>query len=394
MNDSEFDEFIRRKFREGAPEIPESYYQKVDEILAGLSEDDPKKKPVFRPKVAAILAVLFVVGATSAFAGVRVYQERLQSMSESEKKVIDDGVQDSLSGGDSYSRELTAEESRRMDELESAYRNGTFPEHDIRKVTEASDVNKEDGTLKYCYENSTFYLPDSEMTNEELLEIIDFRYKREYAVDEKNDKAESVPEEDMITEAEAVDLAKKYAKQLFHVTVDDKAGVTVEYEEGSKDKTSLPKYTIKFYKDSWDYNVRLDIVPTSGKWKSVLLNYKEEEGLTKDIKVNEKDYIEFEKEIWKCIDSVCNREEVSKITSLYYYSPDNQTLYLGEIKYIIELKDGSGYLFQRFAKLRTIYSSDYWDVIEKCWEIEDAYNKNVKKMGVKIRKKLAVLYQK
>ena len=391
MNDSEFDEFIRRKFREGAPEIPESYYQKVDEILADLSEDDSKKKPVFRPKVAAILAVLFVVGATSAFAGVRVYQERLQSMSESEKKVIDDGVQDSLSGGDSYSRELTAEESRRMDELESAYRNGTFPEHDIRKAVENSDVNKEDGTLKYCYENSTFYLPDSEMTNEELLEIIDFRYKREYAVDEKNDKAESVPEEDMITKAEAVELAKKYAKQLFHVTVDDKADVTVEYDIATKEADS--NYSVKITKSEWNYEILMDLIPKSGKWRFAFLKYEDKDKFTKNIKVNEDEYVAFESEIWKCIDSVCNRDEVEKITLTYNYMKKTNELYSGEVKYIIELKNKEGYVFQRYAVQNQIYSGDSWKM-RKYWMNENKKIKDVKFKGIDVRQKRIVLYQK
>ena len=393
MNDSEFDEFIRRKFREGAPEIPESYYQKVDEILAGLSEDDPKKKPVFRPKVAAILAVLFVVGATSAFAGVRVYQERLQSMSESEKKVIDDGVQDSLSGGDSYSRELTAEESRRMDELESAYRNGTFPEHDIRKAVEDSDVNKEDGTLKYCYENSTFYLPDSEMTNEELLEIIDFRYKREYAVDEKNDQVESTPDEDMITETEAVDLAKKYAKQLFHVTVDDKADVTVEYDTEMRSNNSLESnYSVKIARSGWDYEILMDLIPESGKWRSVYLRYNDISKLTKKVKVNEGEYISFKNEIWNCIESVCNREEVEKITLAYNYEVKTNTLYSGDVQYVIELKNGKGYLFEKYAATDCIYSGDAWK-IDKYWSNEREKINSVRKKRIDVRQRQMILYQ-
>ncbi len=396
MNDSEFDEFIRRKFREGAPEIPESYYQKIDEMLEKSSKEEPKKPPVFRTKVAVILALVFLVGATSAFAGVRVYQERLQSMSEEEKEGIDEGIQESKMNQDHYSRELTSGENSRLKELDKAYRNGLFPKYELQEAVKISDVDVSKTGLKYCYENSTFYLPDPEMTDEELLEIIDFRYKRDYAVEDRNDESETLPDEKTeITEAEAVELAKKYAKQLFHVTVDDEADVAVEYDTEMRIDNSLKSnYSVKITRSEWDYSILMDLIPESGKWRFAFLKYEDKDKFTKNIKVNEDEYIAFENEIWDCIDSICNRDEVEKIVLTYDYMKNTNELYLGEVKYAVELENGEGYVFERYVLSKNIRSGNYWREITSFWHEHDKNIKSAKQKGMDVHQRKLVLYKK
>ena len=46
------------------------------------------------------------------------------------------------------------------------------------------------GELCFCVENSTFYLPKQELTDDELLQIIDFMEKRDYSVRKKNSVSE------------------------------------------------------------------------------------------------------------------------------------------------------------------------------------------------------------
>jgi hypothetical protein len=97
--------------------------------------------------------------------------------------------------------------------------------------------------LGFCFlvSESTFYLPERELTDEELLEIIDFYAKRDYAVmegakeilaaetvaeeitasKEGQESQTSVPvNEKNITEQEAIDAAAYWLEKVFGITGD------------------------------------------------------------------------------------------------------------------------------------------------------------------------------
>ncbi len=83
---------------------------------------------------------------------------------------------------DGFSREYSEQEKERSKELWQAYENGAFPEKVIVQVDSAEEVP--DGTLCYIKATGIFNLPSSEMTDEEILEIIDFQHKMSYAVEQ------------------------------------------------------------------------------------------------------------------------------------------------------------------------------------------------------------------
>lgn len=81
---------------------------------------------------------------------------------------------------DGFSREYSADEEERSLKLWQSYENGTFPESVILQVDNANDAVE--GSLCYIRATGVFQLPDREMTDEEILEIIDFQHKMSYAV--------------------------------------------------------------------------------------------------------------------------------------------------------------------------------------------------------------------
>lgn len=133
---------------------------------------------------------------------------------------------------DSFSREYTSEEKSRMSELYSQYQQGLFPEGEL---PQADSVEKAE-SMELCYltTNSTYYLPDRELTDEEILQIIDFETKLNYALRERYEEeyadeiaakeqaqkelAAQVVDAGGITEEEAVAKAKEWLEKIYGIT--------------------------------------------------------------------------------------------------------------------------------------------------------------------------------
>ena len=118
-------------------------------------------------------------------------------------------------------RTYSDKEKERMAELQESYQNETAkPEKVIQEVDSAEDVTE--GTLCYIVSTGEYYLPDRELTDEELLEIIDCNFrislntnrktKTEYEAEDRAKRAEleaKVKEAGGISEEKAVEIAQK-----------------------------------------------------------------------------------------------------------------------------------------------------------------------------------------
>lgn len=118
-------------------------------------------------------------------------------------------------------RQYTDQEKERMKELQKSYQDDTAkPENMIQEVDSAEDVTE--GTLCYIISTGQFYLPDRELADEELLQIIDcnFRialntnHKTQEEWDDINLKERAELEAKVkaaggITEDEAIEIAEK-----------------------------------------------------------------------------------------------------------------------------------------------------------------------------------------
>ncbi len=118
-------------------------------------------------------------------------------------------------------RTYSDEEKERMAELQQSYQNETAkPEKMIQEVDSAEGVTE--GTLCYIVSTGEYYLPDRELTDEELLEIIDCNFrialntnrktKAEYETEDRAKRAEleaKVQAAGGISEEKAVEIAQK-----------------------------------------------------------------------------------------------------------------------------------------------------------------------------------------
>ena len=78
-----------------------------------------------------------------------------------------------------YSRELSFDELGRKKVLKVLYKNsGKFPDHTIPIIQSESEYKGEG--IAFCINNCTYYFPDDALSDEELLELIDFQIKVDY----------------------------------------------------------------------------------------------------------------------------------------------------------------------------------------------------------------------
>lgn len=190
---------------------------------AGKHINNRGKMVGWQSKAAAAAIALMVagVGGVTVHAIVgNLVKERMESMPEKEVESILNQVDTSDAGADTYSRELTAKEKERREELSIAYYKGQFPQEELKKVQDESQIDKD--VLCFVPATSYMYLPDRELTDEEILQIIDYYEKRDYSLEERYKEThpekeqeqkklkEQVKAEGGISEEEAIAKAKEY----------------------------------------------------------------------------------------------------------------------------------------------------------------------------------------
>ncbi len=184
---------------------------------------------------AAIAAFVLIAGAViPSQAAIRYFvKDRLENMPKQELEAVNQMVQSQNNAeADSFSREYSKEEIKRMQQMQEAYQNGRFPQQTITFTDSVGQIP--DDSLRYDPDTSFLYLPDRTLTDEELLQIIDFNYTRDYAVsqgtaaqearkewEEKEEGLKAkVQKEGWITEKEALQAAEVYLQTEFGVSAE------------------------------------------------------------------------------------------------------------------------------------------------------------------------------
>lgn len=193
--------------------VPESLDAKVENILDGLETEKKDSKNTdgkrvnqtvrhygFRRIVIPAAACLLLASVTVTASGL--YRARMESMNHEKLETYFSGLQEADVAADSYSRPLTDSEKNRLEELRQAYlEEGYFPKKELAMLDSPEKYKK--GVAFYAA-RSTFFLPEEEMTDEELLELIDFREKRDYSLAKITEEIEAGDYEYVKTEDSAI----------------------------------------------------------------------------------------------------------------------------------------------------------------------------------------------
>lgn len=204
--------------------VPESLDAKVENILDGLETEKKDSKNTdgkrvnqtvrhygFRRIVILAAACLLLASVTVTASGL--YRARMESMNHEKLETYFSGLQEADVAADSYSRPLTDGEKNRLEELRQAYlEEGYFPQKELAMLDSPEKYKK--GVAFYAA-RSTFFLPEEEMTEEELLELIDFREKRDYSLAKITEEIEAGDYEYVKTEDSALpgDMSQESGSQ-------------------------------------------------------------------------------------------------------------------------------------------------------------------------------------
>ncbi len=218
--------------------------QKIQKNKNGKTARSAKKQTGRREKagsgwkyLAAAAVLLLVVGAAAvpvrAFVNSLV-RERMEEMPQEEKSAYVETIEEAAVAADGFSRAYTEQEKARYQELAQKYQEGVFPESALPQVKSEEEA----AGYKFCYlvPAATFCLPERELTDEELLEIIDFTVKRDYAYTEayEQEHAEEIEAKEAkkqeaiagnvesggITEQQAIEIAREKLADIFGMTGD------------------------------------------------------------------------------------------------------------------------------------------------------------------------------
>ena len=222
------DDYIDRKIRKMAESermaVPESLNTTVENILEGLKPENADSKNTdgkganqtvrhygFRRIVISAAACLLLASVTVTASGL--YRARMESMNHEKLETYFSGLQEADVAVDSYSRPLMDSEKNRLEELRRAYQEeGYFPKRELTMLDSPEKYKK--GVAFYAA-RSTFFLPEEEMTDEELLELIDFREKRDYSLAKITEEIEAGDYEYVKTEDSALpgDMSQESGSQ-------------------------------------------------------------------------------------------------------------------------------------------------------------------------------------
>lgn len=184
-------------------------------------------------------------------------RERMESLPEEEIVKVAEQIKNQSTEVNSATREYTAGERERRGKLYAQYLNGLFPEGELTMV----DSEEEAAEHEFCFLTTTgvFYLPlNRELTDEEILEKIDYEKKCDYALQEQNaeeiagreaaarERVKEVIASGGITEEQAVETAKGYLEQVFGLD-----GSGMELNHYYNDPDASPTDVVGTYCVNW-----------------------------------------------------------------------------------------------------------------------------------------------
>lgn len=384
---NEFDEKMRQMLREQAQPLPESYEKRVESVLSRLTEDEEPKKRVIRMNwrvAAAIVAVMLLVTAPAAVAGVRTYIAHLNQMEPEHAREIGDAIQNSEGEADVYSRELLPSERERMSELREQYEEGnSFPNQELKQIQ--TETERQAGEFCFCYENSTYYLPETEMSEEQLRQIVDFQYRRDYVLEKAQevDKASEEPEE---PEEEAVqtDVVGE-EKKMFERQAADLLKKLYDLDtNGAKCKVVKEddEVIIHYTNKAWDYDAEVAMDAKDKTILGVFVGCGEEDEFPEGIPVNETEYRRQGEKVRKIAEMLLPSKKIKEVVMVYNSSKEKM-LEFGTVNYYAVCQDNSGYWFTYRADRGQISQFAYSTEMNSWMEDGKELEATLKQAGIK-----------
>lgn len=351
---SRLDREISRRLLQEVPTEPTVKNSRIDQLLCRVRAEDVQdnSKVVrafsYRTAVAAVGAAIMLT--TGTYAAVDNYHEHLQSMSQEEQKQLNYMTQAQREDADHYSRKLSFQEQKRKELLQKEYKKGTLPETKLKEVDSQKEVKANGGKeVVYCRANSTFYLPKSELTDEQLLQIIDFNERRDYALAKQNqaDRARAAQRPvdetaNKLTEDQAIEAAKQYVSKIYGIgTNQARAAVDVTTYEDSEDD----EYNIVLKKKGWKYEYSVAVKINSGEINQSAISEGDKWISASDASYRKGIERKYLRTVQQMMDKIAPNQSIKSIYGISRFDKQNLLLY-GEITYYVRSEDGVTYVIK------------------------------------------------
>lgn len=362
---NKFDKEIRKMAQQSKCPVSKEYEESIERLLKTLKSDEVRSRktkvaPLFKFGMAACAVCTIMLASVPVAAKISDYvKERMSNMSEAEQEEYrETNNQEKLTSEHEteairYSREMSEDEGARFQELSEKYETeGLFPEEEMQMIDQLED-NAEISAIVYEVYNREFFLPERDLTDEELLQIVDFFHKLDYSISqdeevqailaEQNKSNEnSDSKENNMSEQEAIEKASAY---LTEVIDGDAAAMdkTVEFRTGFEYE-GYDDYRVTFM-DNENNSYSVEFNAKTGTLYRIDLS-ESSEIATELIEVNE-ELISSNYDKAKNIFTSALGTDTQFVNSncIYAINEDNdmQLAMYGSLIYIFELEDGTAY---------------------------------------------------
>lgn len=189
-------------WEEEFPQVPECVHRAVQD--AGdiiLQKKQGRKKNRSKRGVILLVACLTLLSGMTVFAASSLWQQRMESMNRKEVEEYYLSIAGSGAPAFRYSRAFFKEEEAEFEQLFVAYEEGgVFPEGCVTMLSERKEYKGRGVGFEPI--SSTFFLPEERLSEEELLQLVDFYHKADYALQKVVQEEEEMTIEPIAVETE------------------------------------------------------------------------------------------------------------------------------------------------------------------------------------------------
>ncbi len=373
MTDKQLNERIKMLAKNSRISYPENYNDFINKVLEELPEEPEesdrrcrrwRKSNGWRPVPALVVTVLIVVIAgASVGAGVRGYFKRMENMTGQEKEEYIEGIEEIQMNGDYYSREFTSREEKRGQALAISYEAGKrYPKKELPVVEK--ETNAMAHRLCFVKANSTFYLPEEELSDEELLEIIDFYYKRDYSMqtkrlEESKAKEEKLNKKGKLSKSELRTIAEKYIQKIYNTDV-TKWSCQIEHYKTYEKKE---RYSLVSYENKASQQLFYVEIKERSKECTEMTMKCQEKTKGKSVKpVAQSEMQALQKDALDIVKKLESQLTIEMVQCQYMEIKAGIPV-SGKIDFVCSQSDGQGYVLSYVSQAESFCSISYWEDI-------------------------------
>lgn len=308
--------------------------------------------------VACACVCIITMSGVGVHAAINYANQRMEQVTDGEKEQFISDVNESQASADSYSRPLTDVEKSRLDELTEEYEsNGVYPEESILKIKDSSQID----LSRICFEpdTSTFYLPERELTDEDILELIDFYNIRDNVLSEqKTEAVYDMTGVDEIPEEEAKSIAKGLLQKLYGADTDNMK-IEVDYQQGTDGEESFSTDYLYFTDEETgeQYEVSVDLQSAkAGSVEKIAAESPYEDNLKPDEALYKSQYETAD----KMASAFLGNTEEWKDSKITYFVSDDGSVRNGVVNYEFTAQSGEYCIVSYSQSLGQMYKVRYF----------------------------------